>query len=301
MTDDPDLRTRLERLASSAGDPPEQGLEKVAARRHRRLRRRRGAVVTAAALAVLLIGVSTVVEGGGRPDDVAVSRANRSAAGKTVELPNEVTMHCGPSGIEIPVASVRPQREGLHVRVINDQPVPTAVWVVNSEEGWSSGRLSVDPGPKTLRVPAPPGELTIGCHVAGHDEERRVDLDDVDGYYRQPSLVCGEDETRELYDLPVNPPDGWGSLATATRVALDAYWAEDGVAAVALRGYASQRLGDPGEEQVVQVERAGDAVAFVYFGNRENQVDGKWVTVPLVVGCTDFLTEDAASTTTTKG
>jgi hypothetical protein len=298
VTDDPDLRARLERLASSAGDPPEQGLEKVAARRHRRLRRRRGAVVTAAALAVLLIGLSTVVEGGNEPDDVAVSRADRPSPGRIARLPNEVTMRCGPRGIEIPVASVRPQREGLHVRVINDHAVSTEVWVVNGEEDWSSGEVSVDPGPTNLRVPVPPGVLTIGCRIAGHDHERRVDLDDVDGYYRAPQLACDEEETIELHELSVVEPTG--SLKTATRDALAPYVALDDVAATAVRGYTSQRLGDPWDEPVVQVERDGDVEAFVYFGKRENRVDRKWVKVPLVVGCKDFL-GDAASTTTTQG
>ena len=298
MTDDPDLRARLERLASSAGDPPEHGLEKVAARRHRRLRRRRGAVVTAAALAVLLIGVSTVVGGGNEPDDVAVSRADRPSPGSIARLPNEVTMRCGPRGIEIPVASVRPQREGLHVRVINEQAVSTEVWVINSDDDWSSGEVSVDPGPTNLRVPVPPGVLTIGCRVAGHDDERRVDLDDVDGYYRAPRLACDEEETTELENLPVVEPSG--SLKTATRDALDPYVDLDGVAATAVRGYTSQRLGDPWDEPVVQLERDGDAEAFVYFDKRENRVEGKWVSAQLVVGCNDFL-GDAASTTTTQG
>ena len=299
MTDDPDLRARLERLASSAGDPPEHGLEKVAARRHRRLRRRRGAVVTAAALAVLLIGVSTVVEGGGnQADDVSVSRADRPSPGGLARLPNELTMRCGPRGIEIPVASVRPQREGLHVRVINDQSRPTEVWVINDEEDWSSGEVSVDPGPTSLRVPVPPGALTIGCRVAGHGDERRVDLDDVDGYYRTPQLACQEEETTELPDLRVVEPSG--SLKTATRNAVAPHVDLEGVAATAVRGYTSQRLGDPWDEPVVQLERDGNTEAFVYFGKRDNRVDGKWVKVRLVVACNDLLA-DAASTTTTPG
>ncbi len=295
MTDDPDLRTRLERLASSAGDPPEQGLEKVAARRHRRLRRRRGAVVTAAALAVLLIGVSTVVEGGGRPDDVAVSRADRSSAGKTVQLPNKVVMHCGPRAIEILVASVRPQRDGLHVRVVNDQPTSTEVWVVNSEEGWSSGPVSVDPGPTNLRVPVPPGVLTIGCRVAASEEQRRVDLDDVDHYYRPPELVC-DDGPIELHDLVIDKP---ASMAKAAEDALTNVpgW-PDGVTAGPVRGYSGQRLGDPTDDPVVQVERDGEPVAFVHLRGRDGEPKSEWTTATLVVGCRDFLADAEVSTTT---
>ena len=74
VTDDKDLRSELERLASSVGDPPEHGLERVAARRHRRLRRRRGAVATAAVLAVLTVGLVALAERRDRHDTVTASR-----------------------------------------------------------------------------------------------------------------------------------------------------------------------------------------------------------------------------------
>ncbi|MGH9113132.1 MAG: hypothetical protein ACRDZN_12685, partial [Acidimicrobiales bacterium] len=250
--------------------------------------------VTAAALAVLLIGVSVLVDDGGEPDDVAISKANRSPTRRAVQLPNKVEMRCGPRGIEIPVASVRPQRDGLHVRVINDQAVPTEVWVTGAD--WSSGRLTADPGVKTLRLPVPPGVLTLGCQVAGRDDRRRVDLDDVDGHYQSPELVCDGDERRELRDLPVDGQTD--ALATAARVALERYWVDGVTTAGPVDGYEGQRLGDITDDPVVQIEREGDPVAFVYLRGRDGEPKAPWTTARLVVGCKDFLVDDPVTSTT---
>ena len=120
MTDDKDLRSELERLASSVGDPPEHGLERVAARRHRRLRRRRGAVATAAVLAVLAVGaLADRAERRDRTDTVTSSEAATRPRPRPSSCPAQVQVRCDPTGIVVPVASVRPQRDGLHIRVSN--------------------------------------------------------------------------------------------------------------------------------------------------------------------------------------
>ena len=125
VTDDHDLRSRLERLASSAGDPPEHGLDRVAARRHRRLHRRRGAVATATVLAVLAAAVSLISESLREdPDTVAADDETDVPADAPVEEPKLVEVRCEPTGIVVPVASVRAQRDGLHLRVLNSLGVP---------------------------------------------------------------------------------------------------------------------------------------------------------------------------------
>jgi len=127
-----DLRRLLQRLATSAGDPPEHGFERVAARRHRRLRRRRGAVVTAVALAVLATSVWLVREPH-RPADVAAVQVERSAGAPTARLPDRVEVTCSTGGIDVPVASVRPRRDGLHLRVHNAGRTPVTVQVDGEE------------------------------------------------------------------------------------------------------------------------------------------------------------------------
>src|SRR5262245_21532888 len=128
VSDDPDLRSQLERIAAAVGDPPEHGLERVAARRHRRLRRRRGAVATAAVLAVLAAGTALIQRAGNGPEVVTASES-ATPAGAPAEVPDRVDVRCRPTGIDVPVASVRPQRDGLHIRVINELGKPTSLQV----------------------------------------------------------------------------------------------------------------------------------------------------------------------------
>jgi hypothetical protein len=299
VSDDPDLRTRLERLASSVGDPPEQGLERVAARRHRRLRRRRGAVVTAAALAVLLIGISAVLEGGPDEREVTVSPAER-VSGAEAQLPRTLEIFCEPTGIDIPIGSVRPQRDGLHVRVVNRLTSSTDVWV--DGQHWSSGRQSVPPGETiTQRYPAPPGNLTIGCTIAGHDDRLSADLVDVDGYYQEPRLSCDEDEITELADLPL--AESTDQMLVAARRAFEAHWGEpvdwgDDIETGAVRGYEEQRLGDRTLDPIVQVAQDDKVVAFVHLRGPDGVPAAPWETAS-IDACAPFL--EAAPTTTAPG
>ena len=287
MTEDPDLRARLERLAANAGDPPERGLERVAARRHRRLRRRRGAVVTAAALAVLLGIVVLLEQQEPRPDDLAVSPA-RGPAGAPAQLPKTVEVRCTPGGIEIPVASVRPQRDGLHVRVINELATETRVRV--TARGWSSGWVTFEPGVSSLRQPVPPGVLTIGCDIAGRSEKRTVELNDIHGYYRTPELACPSDEQDRVSDLPAEEPVDSMVLAATSILRQHGYADEsDEIEVGPVRGYVGARLGDPTVDPEVQVERDGEVVAFVYLRGAQGEPEGPWVRARLIEGCRSFF------------
>jgi hypothetical protein len=290
---DPDLRARLERLASNAGDPPERGLDRVAARRHRRLRRRRGAVVTAAALAVLLGGVVLVTGGGPDDDQVAVSPARRPT-GAAAQLPDIVDFHCAPDGPVIPVASVRPQRDGMHVRVFNELTTATEVRVV--KEGEWAGRHTFVPGMGSMRQPVPPGTLRIGCVIAGREKSLTVELVDVHKYYDKPALECPSDDTEaELTDLREAQPAP--SMSTTTYNVLRSKGLQvDELRVGAPRGYPSQRLGDPTDDPEVQVNRRGDTVAFVHLQQTDDRPDAPW-SARAIEGCQSFL---SAATTTTS-
>jgi hypothetical protein len=288
---DPNLRARLERLASNAGDPPERGLDRVAARRHRRLRRRRGAVVTAAALAVLLGGVSLFMDGGPDDDQVAVSPARRPS-GVAAQLPDTVEVRCTARGIEIPVASVRPQRDGLHVQVFNDLVAPVEVRVVK-EAVWT-GRQSFATGAvATMVQPVPPGSIQIGCFGAGVEDANTVELVDVHSYYQKPELMCpSEDEAIQITD-----PGGSGrAMSTTARevVASQGLRAED-LDFGPLRGYPDQRFSDPTDDPTVQVSRDGDTVAFVHLQRADDHHE--WSAVA-IEGCRSFLSERTTTETT---
>jgi hypothetical protein len=287
VSDDPELRARLERLASTAGDPPERGLDRVAARRHRRLRRRRGAVVTAAALAVLLGGVSLVMDGGPDDDQVAVSPARRPS-GAAAQLPDTVDVRCTPAGIEIPVASVRPQRDGMHVRVFNNLATPVEVRVVKEDE-WA-GRHEFKPGVMTMLQPVAPGRLRIGCVIGGLEKSLTVDLVDVHGYYREPKLECpSEDRELDLKELGAATPNR--SMSTTTLNALRSNgFAVDELKVGPVQGYPTQRLGDPTDDPKLQVDRRGDTVAFVHLERTDRGSDAPWKAVT-IDGCESFLSE----------
>jgi hypothetical protein len=291
---DPELRARLERLASNAGDPPERGLDRVAARRHRRRRSRRGAVVTPAALAVLL-GSLLLVTGGG-PDDnqVAVSPIGRPS-GAAAQLPDVVDFHCAPDGPVIPVASVRPQRDGMHVRVFNELATPTEVQVV--KEGEWTGRHTFDPGMGSMVQPVPPGTLRVGCVIAGQARSLTVELVDVHRYFEEPALECPTDD-KEIKDTDLRGAEPDTSMSTTTYNLLRSKGFQvDELVVGPVRGYASQRLGDPTDDPKVQVDRRGDTVAFVHLQRSDDLPDAPW-SVRLIDGCQSFLSEATTTETT---
>jgi hypothetical protein len=293
---DPNLRARLERLASNAGDPPERGLDRVAARRHRRLRRRRGAVVTAAALAVLLGGVSLVMDGGPDDDQVAVSPARRPT-GEAAQLPATVEVHCIPTGtgIDIPVASVRPQRDGMHVRVFNDLAIPTEVRVVKGDE-WA-GRRAFAPGMSSMVQPVAPGTLRIGCVIGGVEKSLTVELVDVHGYYHQPELECPS-EDKEIPDMDLSGAEPAKSMSATTKNLLRSggFRVED-FDVHPVRGYPGQRFGDPTDDPMVQLDRGGDTVAFVHLRRSDEQRQASW-RATAIDGCRSFLAEAVPPWTT---
>lgn len=292
MSDDHELRSRLERLASSAGDPPEHGLERVAARRHRRQHRRRGAVATAAVLAVLL-GLLAVRPFGEEPEDVTAEGVPPDPA--RAQLPDVLEVRCKPGGIEVPVASVRPRRDGMHMHVVNTTGGPTKVEVRSSR--WSSGPLAIPVGYRDVRQPVPPGVLTIGCIVDDRLDQRRVDLVDTAHLYHQAELACDESDQKTLADLPVEP--GAGSIVQAARWGLEPRVTKEVQDAEigAVIGYPGQRLTDPTTDPVVQVGAPGAVVAFVHVRGDDDTTAPPWTTLAWVEICADALAPASPTTT----
>lgn len=295
MSDDGDLRSELERLASSVGDPPEHGLERIAARRHRRLRRRRGAVATAAVLAVLTV-VAVTLDQRHEPRDAVTSGDRAAPPAAPAELPRAVEVVCEPTGIEVPVASVRPERDGLHIEVLNALGVDTVLTV--SGDGWRSGDIPILPGPFEVRQPVPPGDVTIGCEIAGEMQRRQVDLVDASGYYRVPELDCDEADAVTLRNLPVPEPDVT-NIITAARSALhpQVVGGADSDAIGPVRGYQSQRLGDATADPLVQVARDGNVVAFAHVRGVDGQPGAPWVEVSEADVCSSVLVAPPADAT----
>jgi hypothetical protein len=293
VSKDHDLRSRLERLASSAGDPPEHGLDRVAARRHRRLHRRRGAVATATVLAVLAAALS-LISGSVRndPDTVAARNETGVVGDAPVEEPRLVEVRCEPTGIVVPVASVRAQRDGLHLRVLNSLGAPTHVTVESNH--WDSGEIPVNGPTKEFVTPVPPGQLQIGCEINGAYQARRVDLVDPQGFYKEPELACDTREQPPLSDLPVQPSTS--GIVFAVRQGLGARMLEDD-RVEAVKGYQAQDMGDPTDDPQAAVIRDHEMVAIVHVRGADGSASPPYTSISLVEACPDAL---AAPTTTTS-
>jgi hypothetical protein len=297
VNDDPDLRSRLERIASSAGDPPEHGLERVAARRHRRLRRRRGAVAAAAVLAVLAVAVP-LIEQGLDDDRESVTASDVARPSRTPpEVPDEVVVRCEPTGIVVPVASVRPQSDGLKIRVVNTLPGATRLQVRSRE--WFSGDIPVEVGEQRVTQPVPPGEVRIGCEIGGVMERRGIELVDPAGYYIEPSLDCVEADIVALDERPVDPAQR--SMIRAARSALIPSLVEPSgdYAVEAPRGYPTQRVDAATDDPMLQVSRDGEVVAFAHLRGEGDRAKGPWTTVR-ADACAHVVDEaDTGDTTST--
>jgi hypothetical protein len=299
VTGDDPMRTLLQQIAASAGDPPEHGLEGLAARRRRRARHRRGAVATTVALAVLVVAVGPWLSELGDHEDVRA--ADSANPGRHAQLPDVLTVRCTPDGIDVPVASIRPQGDGLNIAVDNTQTGVTQVWVRSSEgEGWDSGLLDVDPGHHELREPVPPGVLTVGCSIDGRDEQREVELVDVGDVYDEPELDCEADErVDDGRSWPVSEPTPSYSNAVA-RALTDLM--QDGAQVRAYGAYPDEVLGSVKNDPLVRVVRDDQNVAFLQLEAQSVDADAPrrdplWANVVLVEGCRSFLTATPPTST----
>jgi len=296
VNDDPDLRSRLERIASSAGDPSEHGLERVAARRHRRLRRRRGAVAAAAVLAVVAVGVP-LIEQGLDDDRESVTASDTGRPSRTPpEVPNEVVVRCEPAGIVVPVASVRPQNDGLNIRVVNSLLVTTRLQV--TADGWDSGDIEVPAGEHRVEQPVPPGEVRIGCEIGGEMQRRVIELVDPAGYYIEPALDCEKAAAVRLGPLPVDPAEQSMIRATRSALAPSLVGSSDDYAIEAPRGYPTQSVDAATVDPRVQVSRDDEVVAFAEVRGEGDVPEPPWTTVEAEV-C-DHVVDDAATGDTTS-
>jgi hypothetical protein len=216
-------------------------------------------------------------------------------------VPRAVEVRCEPTGIVVPVASVRTQNDGLHIRVHNLLGAATTLRVTGGE-GWSSGDVEVEVGTNEVRQPVPPGRVTIGCAIGGEFERRQVSVVDLAGYYTKPALDCDDAGVERLRDLAIDPPER--SLVAAARAGLHEHLigGTKNVPAGAPRGYPAQKLSDPNDDPTVQIERDGRVVAFAHVRGEDGAPKGPWATVQWAEVCASEVAAaaDAGSGTTTS-
>jgi len=245
-------------------------------------------------LAVLLTAVSLIAESLREDPDTVASEDEADVPGDApVEEPRLVEVRCEPTGIVIPVASVRAQRDGLHLRVLNSLPVPTHVTVTSNE--WDSGEIPVEGPTRDLVQPVPPGVLTIGCEIDGEYQRRRVDLVDPGGYYEEPALACDAPEQPALRDLPVSPTS---SRSIAVRQGLGDLLKE-GDAVTPVKGYVAQDNEEFTKDPQAAVIHDGDMVAVAHVRGADGSAGPPYASISLVQACADAFATTSSTTSTT--
>ncbi len=244
-------------------------------------------------LAVLLTVVSLIAESLREdPDTVAAEDETDVPGDAPVEEPRLVEVRCDPTGIVIPVASVRAQIDGLHLRVLNSLPGPTHVMVTSNE--WDSGEIPIGGPSREFVQPVPPGVLAIGCEIDGEYQRRRVDLVDPGGFYEEPALACDAPEQPALRDLPVPPTP---SLVMAVRQGLGDR-IKDGDYVGAVKGYDGQDTEEFTKDPQAAVMRDDEMVARVHVRGADGSANAPFTSISLVEACPNaFATTSTTSTT----
>jgi hypothetical protein len=217
------------------------------------------------ALAVFGVVALPWVTGQQRDHDVTAASPT-GEPGQQPEMPDAVELICSSAGIDVPVASIRPRSDGLHLDVVNELGTSTDVWVVaDSSPAWSSGRFSVPTGTSSVRLAAPPGPLTVGCDAGDSDQQRQVDLVDADGVYESPELSCPEDERLRLDQVfPLERPTSVLSNVARDALGKDRVPFTDQIKADTGYEDGESTWDSPAVDPVVRVVRDGDTVALVH-------------------------------------
>jgi hypothetical protein len=227
--------------------------------------------------------------------DIAAG-STAKGSGHHAELPDRVELTCASERIDVPIASIKPQGDGLHLRIDNQRGVRTDVWVV-SEGPWRSGRFSVPAGVSSRVLAAPPGKLTVGCNVGSTEQQRQVDLVDADHHYTPAQLDCATGQQKRLPGtFRVDGTEQ--ALPEAARSALGER-IRDTDQLRPFSGYAEVRYDSPTVDPAVQVRRRGETVALVHITGRPDADAAPKGTVPPTVTapwatarvdfCPDFL------------
>jgi len=227
-------------------------------------------------MALAVGGIVTVswLSGVQNNHDVAAGSSANSSPGHEPKLPDTLEMTCSTERLDVPIASIGTRSEGLHVHIVNKRGLRTAVWIINPDAKWSSGRFSVSTGTTDLMMSTPPGSLTVGCDGGVTEPQRQVDLIDADHHYRTPELSCTADIQRLKGPFPAQSSD----MPTAARRALageDLLHGWDKLRPYS--GYSDAVYDTHTRNPVVEVRRRNDTVALIYLSGtiEEQPVDGK--------------------------
>jgi hypothetical protein len=131
------------------------------------------------------------------------------------DAPLHVDLTCGLDGLtSLSTNVVRPQRDGVHLLVVNEHEEPVSVGVLGVAQGSGQG-FGADPGSSELVLTQAPGSVELSCTpnsqlVSGEQPHVGLKVIDPDGLYVDGTLACENvgGMIAEYTDLPVDegPP-----------------------------------------------------------------------------------------------
>jgi hypothetical protein len=201
--------------------------------------------------------------------------ATPEAKGEPAPLPNIARIVCkagGPPLIETP--AVKPQRDGVHLEVVNETGADLSLVLPTMGTG-------VPVGTSTQIVDLGPGELTVACAAPetlgdGEPPSTPLEVVDQDGVWVSDLLDCPE-QFSQVIDYELDARGETSDPLEAARKAVEGYGLEpDDV---------FERAGYPaGDDARVRLVRNGESLAVVFL---VDDGAGKWL-VGGVNGCSSL-------------
>jgi len=127
------------------------------------------------------------------------------------EIPDVAEVNCNPAASVPYQSNVRPQPDGVHLRIHNGLDHPIRVDV----EGQEPDSFRADPGVTETVRSYPPGPLTVVCSDDGFVVASDLQIVDTEGLWTSTELQCGEDDV-----VAAGTGDGFLVVGTADPVAL---------------------------------------------------------------------------------
>jgi hypothetical protein len=209
-------------------------------------------------------------------------RTDAGVASPSPALPDVAEVVCDATGIRVLTPEVRPQADGVHIRVDNRTSGNRSVFLT-SADGRRIG-ASAHPGVSDLRndhggtaLPVPPGSALIRCFdpAAPRGDVKNVGFEvvDPDGEWKPASFDCAEIVTGS----PLYTSDAKGQAGDPVELARQHFQGLLPTDVVELAGYPDE------DEPIVRVVRDGATIATIeYF----RAADGGWLENS-VSRCTD--------------
>jgi hypothetical protein len=255
---DDELRARLGESLNRAPTPQPGDIDDVA-RRARRLRLRRRVLGSAVALgiaAALALPLALLLPL--RGSDPAPSSEGSALPADVAEVV------CEQSGPRVLTPVVRPQQDGVHVRVRNTFD-EMASFGLRAVSGGGQGD-GAPPGVSELVFPLAPGDLIATCSPgdADHGDPRwKAPLEVLDpvGLFVPYAVQCGTG--RVMAQIMDYGPGAHGPLGDPVQVARGSIEGLESTDVIERAGYPSER--DSTQEAIVRVVREGRVIVAVHY------------------------------------